>query len=287
MTRAQRILEVVSRALKNPDPRIRALGVSSLRRIRGHREEIIALLKDHLPGETDLNVQIAIVCQLIRRDGVDFDVLDLLGEKWNIDDFTIKEQKEYEERDELFLDLQEKTRLNVALSLWGMEPTRRAIEQRRRESAQRENPDHPRLEDLKVGMKILYRERAILPIFDEEQFERNRDFLEKTLQEIRSGERKPYLVSPRGFILVEENDLEWMDTNNLRRRVHFGIIRLIRRGRVFVGDPKISHGFHPAEVLEILPDDFPEQEAPACLASVSMAPTELPDLLPAPVPDTS
>jgi hypothetical protein len=54
---------------------------------------------------------------------------------------------------------------------------------------------------------------------------------------------------------VRADDFEWLDLNDLSRRILFGVVRTVRRGRVFVGDPRWSEGLDPADLLEVLPDE--------------------------------
>jgi hypothetical protein len=225
------------RALKAPDPVVRIAAVEGLGRFRSLRGDPGALcaLKERLRVEEDFGVQLALVRTLLRLGGLeaaDRELLDILAGKW---DRYFREAG---------LEPDEQRRALAAL-----------LRKLRRERARRENP-HPVPPDrIRAGTKVLYRERAILPGFDQIRFEARRPRLEETRRQTLAGELRPHRRSPAGFIQVHPDDPEWLDLNDLSRRIYLGVVRAVRRGRVFVGDPRWSEGLDPADILEVLPDE--------------------------------
>jgi hypothetical protein len=249
-------LALLWQALKEAsDGRIRAIAAEQLSRLRTLRNDpgVLEALKEHLRAEEDFPVQVALVRAILKLGGLeaaDRELLDLLAEKRG---------RSFEEAglgpEETECWPQEQWRALVALFLWYYEATGLLVRRLRREQAQRENPTPVPLDQIRPGTKVLYRERALLPVFDRSLFEENRPCLEETRRQIQAGELQPHRGSPAGFVQVRADDFEWLDLNNLSRRIFFGVVRTVRRGRVFVGDPRWSEGLDPADLLEVLPDE--------------------------------
>jgi hypothetical protein len=251
-------LALLWKALKEAsDGRIRTIGAERLSRFRTLRNApgVLASLKERLRAEEDFQVQVALVRAILKLGGLeaaDRELLDLLAEKWRryFEEVRLRPEETEDWPEE------EQRRALVALYLWYYEATRPLVRRLRREQAQRENPTPVPLDRIRPGTKVLYRERAVLPVFDRSLFEENRPRLEETRRQIQAGELHPHRRSPAGFVQVRADDDEWLDLNNLSRRIFFGVVRTVRRGRVFVGDPRWSEGLDPADLLEVLPDEW-------------------------------
>jgi DNA-binding winged helix-turn-helix (wHTH) protein len=79
-------------------------------------------------------------------------------------------------------------------------------------------------DSMRVGLRILYEEHALLPELDEPVYRRNR--------QVRIPPR-PFATSPRGFVKLVADDFEWIDPRDRNRRICDGrILRVLPDGRV-------------------------------------------------------
>ena len=71
---------------------------------------------------------------------------------------------------------------------------------------------------LKPGRRVLYEEHALFPELDEKYYEH--------LRSIRLP-KKPYEISPRGFVKIAKSDREWHDPRNRNRRIYEAVIHAV------------------------------------------------------------
>ena len=179
--------------------------------------------------------------------------LDLLAGKGVV----ISGTRAWTRRTRSFWPEQEQGPALAALVLWRHPATRPLRRKLRWEQAWQENR-HPlvSLGRIRPGAKVLYRERTILPAFDRIWFEENRPLAEEMQRRMLAGELRLHRRSPAAFIQVHPDDPGWFGLNDPSCRIYLRAVLAVSCGRTFVGCPRWSEALYPAQILEVLPDEF-------------------------------